>query len=83
MNKQQLKAFRAKLVKARDWERKHLAFPMDSNVIEALRRVGIPTSADVNTFVCGVHKFTDHRKAIGALFSNSIAAIDAQIRSKP
>ena len=79
MNVKELKAFRAKLVLAEIWEGEHAYRSEDSHVILALGRQDIRVSRDVEKFLFSIPS-NECRKYVAALFANSIAAIDAQIK---
>ena len=74
----ELKEFRAKLVKARVYEKKLLSFPEDTSVLQSLVECGLPESMDVARFIFSLMP-NNRRAGVAALFANSIAAIDAQI----
>ena len=73
-----LKDFRARLVLARDWEKKRLLYKWDNNVLDALDRQGITASDEVVDFVFS-NDHDDIRKSVAELFALSIADLDKQI----
>lgn len=91
MNKRQLKAFRAKLVKGRAQvcdrlrsypERWPRAFTLIFDEVIGLNGKPIPKQyAKLNKWLEGL-RIENYATHFPALFDNSIAAIDAQIRSK-
>lgn len=71
------KKFRAKLIKAQEFEL--LTFgPDGSRVTEACINYGLPFNTEVFDWLCTLPK--DRRLQITALFANSIAHADEQIR---